>query len=266
LVGDVIAPALVSRADFFAPSIAKRLAYVGVLAYLVYAAATLGLSIERIQQGVGHGVRFLTGFFPPNFTQSDILPGLLESLQIAFLSSLFGTALAIPVAVLAARNLMPPWVSWIARLIIIFCRSFHPVIVAIIAVKAVGFGALAGIIALTFASVGFVGKLLSEAIEEISLKQIEAIRATGASFMNVIAFGVVPQVMNRFIGFVAYETDSNLRNSTMVGVVGAGGIGGTLFSAFQRFDYDFVAGIIVCIIGLVMIGEVLQIYVKRVFR
>ena len=72
--------------------------------------------------------------------------------------------------------------------------------------------------------------------------------------------------MNRFIGFVAYETDSNLRNSTMVGVVGAGGIGGTLFSAFQRFDYNFVAGIILAIIGLVMIGEVLQIYVKRVFR
>jgi phosphonate transport system permease protein len=245
----------VTRAHFFAPTLGKRLATIGVLVYVVYAAATLG-----------YGARFLAGFFPPNFTETDILPGLLESLQIAFLASLIGTAIAIPIAVLAARNLMPAWVSWLARLFIIFCRSFHPVIIAIIAVKAVGFGALAGIIALTFASVGFVGKLLAEAIEEISLKQIEAVRATGASFMNVIAYGVVPQVMNRFIGFVAYETDSNLRNSTMVGVVGAGGIGGTLFSAFQRFDYSFVAGIIICIIGLVMIGEVLQIYVKRVFR
>ncbi len=256
----------VTRADFFTPSLGKRLAWVAVFAYLVYAAATLGLSLERVQQGLGHGVRFLAGFFPPNFTETDIVPGLLESLQIAFLSSLIGTLLAIPIAVLAARNLMPAGVSWVARLVIIFCRSFHPVIVAIIAVKAVGFGALAGIIALTFASIGFVGKLLAEAIEEISKKQIEAVRATGASFMNVIAYGVVPQVINRFIGFVAYETDSNLRNSTMVGVVGAGGIGGTLFSAFQRFDYNFVAGIILAIIGLVMIGEVLQIYVKRVFR
>ena len=256
----------VTRADFFTPSLGKRLAWVAVFAYLVYAAATLGLSLERVQQGLGHGVRFLAGFFPPNFTETDIVPGLLESLQIAFLSSLIGTLLAIPIAVQAARNLMPAGVSWVARLVIIFCRSFHPVIVAIIAVKAVGFGALAGIIALTFASIGFVGKLLAEAIEEISKKQIEAVRATGASFMNVIAYGVVPQVMNRFIGFVAYETDSNLRNSTMVGVVGAGGIGGTLFSAFQRFDYNFVAGIILAIIGLVMIGEVLQIYVKRVFR
>ena len=256
----------VSRADFFAPSLARRLAWVAVLAYLVYAAATLGLTLERVEKGIGYGVRFLAGFFPPSFTETDIVPGMLESVQIALLSSLIGTALAVPIAVLAARNLMPAGVSWAARLVIIFCRSFHPVIVAIVAVKAVGFGALAGIIALTFASIGFVGKLLAEAIEEISKKQIEAVRATGASFMNVFIFGVVPQVMNRFIGFVVDETDSNLRNSTMVGIVGAGGIGGTLFSAFQRFDYEFVAGIILAIIGIVMIGEVLQIYVKRVFR
>lgn len=256
----------VSRADFFAPSLARRLAWVAVLAYLVYAAATLGLTLERVEKGIGYGVRFLAGFFPPSFTETDIVPGMLESVQIALLSSLIGTALAVPIAVLAARNLMPAGVSWAARLVIIFCRSFHPVIVAIVAVKAVGFGALAGIIALTFASIGFVGKLLAEAIEEISKKQIEAVRATGASFMNVFTYGVVPQVMNRFIGFVVYETDSNLRNSTMVGIVGAGGIGGTLFSAFQRFDYEFVAGIILAIIGIVMIGEVLQIYVKRVFR
>jgi len=154
----------VSRADFFAPSLARRLAWVAVLAYLVYAAATLGLTLERVEKGIGYGVRFLAGFFPPSFTETDIVPGMLESVQIALLSSLIGTALAVPIAVLAARNLMPAGVSWAARLVIIFCRSFHPVIVAIVAVKAVGFGALAGIIALTFASIGFVGKLLAEAI------------------------------------------------------------------------------------------------------
>ena len=114
-------------------------------------------------------------------------------------------------------------------------------IVAILFVKAVGFGALAGILALTVASIGFVAKLFAEAIEEISLKQVEAVRATGASFMNVIA------VRRDAAGARAassasstYQLDSNLRNSTMVGIVGAGGIGGTLFAAFQRFDYDFV--------------------------
>ncbi len=103
---------------------------------------------------------------------------------------------------------------------------------------------------------GFLGKLMTEAIEEISLKQVEAVRASGAPFMSVVIFAVVPQVFGRFVGFVAYETDANLRNSTMVGIVGAGGIGGTLFSAFQRFDYDFVCAILIAIISLIMLGEI----------
>ena len=81
----------------------------------------------------------------------------------------------------------------------------------------------------------------------------------------MLAYGVLPQVFGRFIGFSTYQLDSNLRNSTMVGIVGAGGIGGTLFSAFQRFDYDFVAAILLCIIGMIMLGEVLARWVRRVF-
>jgi phosphonate transport system permease protein len=152
-----------------------------------------------------------------------------------------------------------------ARAVIVMARSFHPVIVAILFVKAVGFGALAGILALTVASVGFIGKLFTEAIEEISLKQVEAVRATGSPFASVLAFGVLPQVFSRFIGFATYQLDSNLRNSTMVGIVGAGGIGGTLFAAFQRFDYDFVCAILISIITLIMIGEVLATAVRAIF-
>ncbi len=155
--------------------------------------------------------------------------------------------------------------TWPAKLVIVLARSFHPVIVAILFVKAVGFGALAGTLALTVASIGFIGKLFTEAIEEISLKQVEAIRATGAPFASVLAFGVLPQVFSRFIGFATYQLDSNLRNSTMVGIVGAGGIGGTLFAAFQRFDYDFVCAILIAIITLIMIGEILATAVRAIF-
>jgi len=244
-----------------------RLGWVALFAYLAYATSHLELSWPRFVQGVGHGAHFIARMFPPNFERWDLLvQGLAESLEMAVVASFLGIVLSMPLSVLAARNLMPAVVTWPTRMLIMLCRSFHPVIVAIIFVKAVGFGALAGICALTIASIGFLGKLFTEAIEEISLKQIEAVRATGASFMNTIVFGVVPQVMFRFIGFSAYETDANLRNSTMVGIVGAGGIGGTLFAAFQRFDYDFVFAILLAIIGLIMIGEVLQIQVKRVFR
>ena len=204
--------------------------------------------------------------FPPNFERWELLvKGLLESLEIAVLASTLGIVLALPIGLAAARNLMPAWVSWPARAIIVMARSFHPVIVAILFVKAVGFGALAGILALTVASIGFIGKLFTEAIEEISLKQVEAVRATGAPFASMLAYGVLPQVFSRFIGFATYQLDSNLRNSTMVGIVGAGGIGGTLFAAFQRFDYDFVCAILISIIALIMLGEVLATGVRAIF-
>jgi phosphonate transport system permease protein len=223
-------------------------------------------SWERVLAGLDNAARFFSRLFPPNFSRWDLLvKGLKESLQIAVLASALGILASLPIGLCAARNLMPGWISWPARLVIVAARSFHPVIVAILFVKAVGFGALAGILALTVASIGFAGKLFAEAIEEISLKQVEAVRATGARFMSVIAYGVLPQVFARFIGFCTYQLDSNLRNSTMVGIVGAGGIGGTLFAAFQRFDYDYVCAILISVIALIMAGELLATYVRAIF-
>jgi phosphonate transport system permease protein len=243
-----------------------RIGLVLLAAYVVYACAQMEISWERVQTGLDNAHRFFSRLFPPNFERWDLLvKGLAESLQIAVLASVLGIVLALPVGLFAARNLMPPWVSWPARALIVTARSFHPVIVAILFVKAVGFGALAGILALTVASIGFIGKLFTEAIEEISEKQVEGVRATGAPFMSVLAYGVMPQVFSRFIGFSTYQLDSNLRNSTMVGIVGAGGIGGTLFAAFQRFDYDYVCAILISIIALIMVGEILATGVRAIF-
>ena len=121
-------------------------------------------------------------------------------------------------------------------------------------------------LALVVASMGFISKLFAEAIEEMSLKQVEAVRATGASFWGVLAMGVLPQVLPRFIGFGAYQLDSNLRNSTMVGIVGGGGIGAVLFTAYQRFDFDFVLTILLAIIALIMVAEILSVQVRRLFQ
>jgi phosphonate transport system permease protein len=232
--------------------------------YTIYAGSRLDFTWERFLIGLDNAERFLGRMFPPAILQPDsMFKGLLESLEISILASFFGVLLSLPLGVLAARNLMPSWVSWPARTLIALCRSFHPVIVAILFVKAVGFGAIAGILTLTVASLGFIGKLFAEAIEEISLKQVEAVRASGAPFMSVLTYGVLPQVFSRFVGFVTYQIDSNLRNSTMVGIVGAGGIGGTLFAAFQRFDYEFVCAILIAIILMIMVGESLARWVRR---
>jgi phosphonate transport system permease protein len=250
----------------FRASTGARAVAIAVFVYAVYAAAQLDFTWERFEVGLGTGARFLARMFPPDYARWDVLlKGIVESLQMAVLASALGIGLSLPLGVLGARNLMPGWVTWPVRALVSLCRALHPVIVAILFVKAVGFGALAGILALAVASIGFVGKLFTEAIEEISMKQVEAVRSSGASFMNVIAFGVVPQVLGRFVGFATYQLDSNLRNSTMVGIVGAGGVGGTLFSAFQRFDYDFVLAILLTIIAIIMIGELLAQVVRSVF-
>jgi phosphonate transport system permease protein len=244
----------------------SRLAWLALAAYVLYAAGQMDTSWERVAAGLHNAAHFFSRLFPPNFSRWDLLvKGLKESLEIAVLASALGIAVSLPIGLCAARNLMPGWISWPSRLIIVAARSFHPVIVAILFVKAVGFGALAGILALAVASIGFIGKLFAEAIEEISLKQVEAVRATGAPFMGLIVYGVLPQVFARFIGFCTYQLDSNLRNSTMVGIVGAGGIGGTLFAAFQRFDYDYVCAILISIIALIMVGEFLATYVRAIF-
>lgn len=244
-----------------------RFAYFGLLLYTIYAVNYMDISMSRIIDGMANGAKFLSEMFPPATDRWRILVSdLIESLEIAIISSLFGILLSLPIGLLAARNLMPSWVFWPARAFIAVTRSFHPMIFAILFVKAVGFGPLPGILTLIFATIGFIAKLFAEAIEEISMKPVEAVRATGAPFMSVLVFAVLPQVLNRFIGFSSYQLDVNLRNSTMLGIVGAGGIGGTLFAAFQRFDYDFVSTILIAIIVAVMWSEWLAIKLKDMFR
>ncbi|MBL8706424.1 MAG: phosphonate ABC transporter, permease protein PhnE [Rhodospirillales bacterium] len=260
-------PVAATRQNPFPVNWGARLGWVALVAYSFYAASLFELTWERFVVGLDNGAKFIGRMLPPLLGKWDLLSkGLLESLEISIIATVIGVAVAMPIGLLAARNLMPAWVTWPTRGLIAMCRSFHPVIVAILFVKAVGFGALAGIMALIVASIGFIAKLFAEAIEEISLKQVEAVRATGAGFGNVLIMAVQPQVLARFIGFSTYQLDSNLRNSTMVGIVGGGGIGSTLFTAFQRFDYDFVLTILICIISMIMIGEIVSGWVRKAFQ
>lgn len=263
----VTEPAASGPRTAFAPNWPARLGWIALVVYVIYAGSQLGFSAERFSTGLEHGHRFLVRMFPPNFGRWELIyDGILESLQIAVIATFFGILISLPVGLMAARNLMPAWVSWPMRGIIALCRSFHPIIVAILFVKAIGFGALAGVMALIVASIGFISKLFAEAIEEISLKQVEAVRATGAGFLSILIMGVQPQVLPRFIGFATYQLDSNLRNSTMVGIVGGGGIGAALFTAYQRFDFDVVLAILIVIVSLIMVAEIVSGWARRVFQ
>ena len=258
-----------ARRVAFPPNWPVRVGFAVLVVYVIYAGSILDISWQRFVVGLDQGARFLSRMFPPDFSPDKmrlLVEGMIESLQIAIIATVIGVLLSLPLGLTAARNLSPWPLAWTARCLIALFRSFHPVIVAILFVKAVGFGALAGMLALIVASLGFLSKLVAEAVEEMSMKQVEAVRATGSPFLSVVIMGVLPQVMPRFIGFSAYQLDSNLRNSALVGLVGGGGIGSTLFTAFQRFDYDFVLTIVLAIIAVVMIGEIVSGWMRRLFQ
>ncbi len=253
----------------FPPNLPARIGWIVLALYVAYASTILEITWPRFLIGLDQGAKFIARMWPPDFATdklSLLSIGMIESLQIAIVATVVGVLLSLPLGLAAARNLAPIPVAWTARALIALFRSFHPVIVAILFVKSVGFGALAGMLALIVASLGFLSKLVAEAVEEMSMKPVEAVRAAGSPFLSVVIMSVLPQVMARFIGFSAYQLDSNLRNSALVGIVGGGGIGATLFTAFQRFDYDFVFTIVLAIIAIVMVGEIVSGWMRRMFQ
>jgi phosphonate transport system permease protein len=235
-----------------------------VAAFLVWNALNLEVDPARIARGLSRLGTVAARAFPPDFARVGLLAsGVLESLEIATLATLFGVLLGIPVAVLAARNVVVLPVYTAGRGVIMLGRTFHELIIAIVFVKAVGFGPLAGVLTLTVTSIGTFSKLLAERIETIDRGQIEAIRATGASRGAVLVYGVLPQVLPRIIGLTIYKWDINLRQSTIIGIVGAGGIGSTLYNAFSRYDYDFALAILLVIVAIVLLGEAVSALARR---
>jgi phosphonate transport system permease protein len=233
-------------------------------AFLAWNVVSLEVDPDRVARGLARLGTVLGRAVPPDFSRAGLLfSGILESVEMATLSTLFGVLLGIPVAVLAARNVVALPVYAGGRGVITLGRTFHELIVAILLVKAVGFGPLAGMPTLTINSVGFFGKLLAEQIETIDRGQIEAVRATGAGRGAVLLYAVLPQVLPRVIGLTIYQWDIHLRQSTIIGIVGAGGIGATLYNAFSRYDYDFVLAILLVIVAIVLVGEAVSAVARR---
>lgn len=235
------------------------------LIYLILAIGTLEVNWARVVDGLERGQRFVAGFLQPDFTTRwrDISAGLVESLTMTFTSTVAGVLISVPIGIGAARNVAPRWIYLVCRSIIAISRSLQEIIVAIFFVALFGFGAFAGFLTLTFATIGFIGKLLAEDIEEIDEAQAEAARATGASWLQVINYAVQPQVMPRLIGLAAYRLDINFRESAVIGIVGAGGIGGTLNTALSRYEYDSAGAILIIIIGIVMLAEYASGHLRR---
>jgi phosphonate transport system permease protein len=239
--------------------------YLGALVYLVLAVASVEVNWERIYLGLERGWRFIEGFLIPDFTSrwEDIAQGVVESLTMTLTATVVGIAISIPIGIGAARNVSPAAVYFLCRAIVAVSRSLQEVIIAILFVAMFGFGPFAGFLTLSFATIGFLAKLLAEDIEDIDETQVEAIRATGAGWLQMINYAVQPQVMPRLIGLSLYRLDINFRESAVIGIVGAGGIGATLNTAIDRYEYDSAGAILIIIIAIVMAAEYSSGFVRK---
>lgn len=195
---------------------------------------------------------------PPRWSYMEKLWGpLWDTINIATLGTLFALIMAVPVAFLAARNTTPStlFIRPIALLIIVSTRSINSLIWALLLVAIIGPGIFAGMVAISIRSIGFCAKLLYEAIEEINVKQVEAISATGASRWQIMAYGIVPQIMPAFAGIAVFRWDINIRESTVLGLVGAGGIGLQLKGSLDTLAWPQVTLILIVILIAVILSE-----------
>ena len=195
---------------------------------------------------------------PPRWSYlPELWAPLWDTINIATLGTLGGVIMAVPVAFMAARNTTPSAriLRPIALFVIVASRSINSLIWALLLVAIIGPGLLAGIVAIALRSIGFIGKLLYEAIEETDARQIEAVAATGASGAQVLSYGIVPQIMPAFWGITVFRWDINIRESTILGLVGAGGIGLKLNASLNTLAWSQVTVILLLILATVVLSE-----------
>jgi len=189
---------------------------------------------------------------------------MLETLHIASLGTLLAIFMAIPVGIMGANNIVNiPLLNWLAKLILVSSRSVNSLVWALLFVAIFGPGALAGTVCIGFRSVGFVGKLFAEALEETDPGPIEALTAAGAPWLSVFMKGYWPQVVPAFWGIFLFRWDINVRESAVIGLVGAGGIGMVLDTALNLFHWDRVSVILLSIFAVVIVAEIFVTNVRK---
>ena len=240
-----------------------------VACLLVVCAAALTITgffdAARFAEGIPALAQLFSEMIPPDFSRwQHWLRPLLDTLAMSIAGTILAVILSLPLALLAAPNTTPfPALGYVARLLLSFLRSVPELILGIIFVAAVGFGALPGVLALALHSVGMVGKFYAEAIEHVDPRPLEAVRAAGATRVQVITHAVLPQVLPQMADITIYRWEYHFRASTVLGIVGAGGIGFELIAALRLISYDQVAAILITILACVVVVDSLGAALRK---
>ncbi len=208
--------------------------------------------------------RFAADFFPPDFSQwRTYLQEMLVTVQIALWGTALAVLTAIPFGVASAANVAPAWLHQPVRRLMDACRAINEVVFAMLFVVAVGLGPFAGVLALWVHTTGILAKLFSEAVEAIDPQPVEGIRATGAHVIEEIAYGVLPQVLPLWISYSLYRFESNVRSASVVGMVGAGGIGVILWEIIRGFYYAQTCAVMIIVVVTVSAIDLVSSHIRK---
>ncbi len=245
----------------------KMRSYLGLVGLaLILAWAWNGADMRPLDliRDSGNMVSLANDFFPPDFSDWKYY---IEETLITIQLALWGTALAvlcaIPLGILSSENIAPWWVCQPVRRLMDACRAINEMVFAMIFVVAVGLGPFAGVLALWVHTTGVLAKLFSEAVEAIDPQPVDGIRSTGAHVIEEVVFGVIPQVFPLWISFALYRFESNVRSATVVGMVGAGGIGVVLWEMIRGFYFAETCAIMIIIILAVSLLDIISQYIRK---
>ena len=231
-------------------------AWTVILGAIVWSAVETEVSLGRMIEGLPFMWDFLRRMIPPDLSVlGNALRGAMETIQIAVVGTAVAAVLALPMGFAAARNAAPPWLFYWARSVLNAFRAVDTLVYALFFVAAVGLGPFPGVLAVMVYTATVLAKLYSEAIEAIEPGPVEAVRATGATTLQVLRWGVLPQLVPQFLSFTLYRFETNIRAAAVLGFVGAGGIGFYIQTYLRLLNYPAAATVLLVLIGLVMIVD-----------
>jgi len=227
-----------------------------IVAVFVWSAVATEVSIGRMVEGLPYMWDFLRRMVPPDpSVLGNAIRGAIQTIQIAIVGTMVAAVLALPVGFAAARNAAPRWLFYTSRLMLNAFRAVDTLVYALFFVAAVGLGPFPGVLAVIVYTATVLAKLYSEAIEAIEPGPVEAVRATGATALQVLRWGVLPQLVPQFLSFTLYRFETNIRAAAVLGFVGAGGIGFYVQTYLRLLNYPAAASVLLVLVGLVMVVD-----------
>jgi len=245
-------------------TLTRAFAWAGVLSLLAWSWNGADMRPLDLFRDMGNMAQFGSDFFPPSFRDWRIyLDEMLVTFHIAVWGTVLAVICAVPCGLLSSANIVPSWVYQPVRRFMDACRAINEMVFAMLFIVAVGLGPFAGVLALWIHTTGTLAKLFAEAVEAIDPRPVEGVRATGANALEEIAYAVIPQVLPLWISYSLYRFEANVRSASVVGMVGAGGIGVVLYEVIRGFHYAEVLALLLIIIAFVSVMDMTSALIRR---